>query len=168
MHGGGNTRADPLHCASGSGSGAPIQVGYREPGLNEPPWVSLSCLPGFTAGVLFPFPFFFFLLFLGRSGLEASPRHLGSVTLALALALLSLHSVFVFPCQCRLCVPMFSSTELPLSFSSSYHKGYETGPLSSILAHTLRRSPIGIEPTWRRRRGDIYAVTVTSGLCKFP
>lgn len=165
MHGGGNTRADPVHCASGSGSGAPIQVGYREPGLNEPPWVSLSCLPGSSFRLfLFFLPFFFFIPWTRWArGFATAPvkRH------TRALAFLSLHSVFVFPCQCRLCVPLFSSTELPVSFSSSYHQGYETGPLSSILAHTLRRSPKGIEPTWRRR-GDIYAVTVTSGLCKFP
>lgn len=113
--------------------------------------------------VYFYFFFFFFPWTRWARGFATAPekRH------TRALAFLSLHSVFVFPCQCRLCVPMFSSTELPVSFSSSYHQGYETGPLSSILAHTLRRSPKGIEPTWRRR-GDIYAVTVTSGLCKFP
>lgn len=83
-----------------------------------------------------------------------------------ALPFLSLHSVLVIRCQCRLCVPMFSSTELPVSFSSSYHQGYETGPVSSIVAHTLPRSLKGIEPTWRRCC-DTYAVTVNSGLCRF-
>lgn len=72
MHGGGNTRADPVHCASGSGSGAPIQVGYREPGLNEPPWVSLSCLPGSSFRL---FLFFSSLFFYSLDEVGSRLRH---------------------------------------------------------------------------------------------
>lgn len=87
MHRSGNTRADPVHCVHQSRVPTSRSEGTDpgglpfSPGLNKPPWVSLSCF-------LFPCSFIFvppFFLPPTRKAVSRRPlRHLRGVTLGLS------------------------------------------------------------------------------------